>query len=263
MEKLKVKLDFFIIGAAKSGTSWLSTNLSKHPALFIPEEKELGFFCERNYLYPFQKNPLYLSNNKRFENHFSDATSEQLLGEGTTSYLWDPKASKNLFHHNKNAKLIAILRNPIERIISQYRYWLQLGIIPNRNILEIIKERPEMLELGNYSIQLKRYFDFFPANQLLILLFDDLLINNNQVLISAEEFLGVKQYIPDGTTQIVNSSGQARFWFLNRSISKMKTWIRDKGIDYDQISYISKRIGLGSPLYRLMQLNNYFPVIPY
>jgi hypothetical protein len=255
MRKLNVKLDFFIIGAAKSGTTWLSTNLSKHPALFIPEEKELGYFCERNYLYPFQKNPLYLSNNERIESYFSHATSEQLLGEGTTSYLWDPKAPKNLFQHNNDAKLIAILRNPIERIISHYRFWLQLGIIPNRNILEIIEERPEMLELGNYSIQLKRYFDIFPANQLLVLLFDDLMIDHNQVLIAAEEFLGVENYVPEGTTQIVNLSGQARFWFLNRSISKIKNWIRDKGIDYDRISYISKRIGLGSPLNRLRRMN--------
>jgi len=253
---LKVKLDFFIIGAAKSGTTWLSENLSKHPDLFIPKEKELGYFCERNYLYPFQSNPLYLGNNERFESYFPRAVSGQLLGEGTTSYLWDSKAPENIFRHNKKAKLIAILRNPIERLISHYRYWLHLGIIPKRNILDVIKERPEMLEMGKYSVQLKRYLDLFPTDQLLVLLYDDLMLDDQQVLLSAEEFLGVQQYFPEGITQIVNSSRQARFWFLNRSISKVKIWVRNKGIDYDHISYVSKKIGLGSPLQRLMQINS-------
>lgn len=255
MENLKVTLDFFIIGAAKSGTTWLSKNLSKHSSIFIPEEKELGYFCEKNYLYPLQENPLYLSNNKRVESYFNGATSKQLLGEGTTSYLWDSKAPKNLFHHNKNAKIIAILRNPVERLISHYRYWLQLGVIANQNILDTIKERPEMLELGNYSTQLIRYYDLFPNKQILILLFDDLLTNSNQILISTEEFLGVHKFIPDNMTQIVNKSEQARFWRINRMISKMKFFVREKGIDYDKISYISKKLGFGSPLNRFIQMN--------
>ena len=100
--------DFVIIGAAKAATTWLSYNLSAHPEVLLPSQ-ELHYFSR-----------FHGKSQDWYRAHFRDAQETQLIGEKSASYLADPATPLRLHGLMPRAKLIAQLRNPIERAYSDY-----------------------------------------------------------------------------------------------------------------------------------------------
>jgi hypothetical protein len=100
--------DFVIIGATKSATTWLSSNLSAHPRVFLPSP-ELHYFSRH-----------YDKGEEWYRSHFADARDGQLIGEKSASYLPDAQTPHRLHRLLPKARLIAQLRNPIERAYSDY-----------------------------------------------------------------------------------------------------------------------------------------------
>jgi hypothetical protein len=107
------RIDFLVIGAAKSGTTSLFRYLAAHPMLSIPGEKELDFFCSDE---KFARGvDWYLS-------HWRTATEGQLLGEVSPHYMQCKHAAERIAHTFPRARLIALLRNPVERAYSHYSH---------------------------------------------------------------------------------------------------------------------------------------------
>ncbi|MBA4318316.1 MAG: heparan sulfate glucosamine 3-O-sulfotransferase, partial [Flavobacterium sp.] len=102
--------NFLIIGAARCATTWISENLSQHPDIFIPPLKELHFFDTH-----YEKGIAY------YESYF-DNRSEKAVGEATPAYLYFPNISSLIQQHLPNVKLIASIRNPVDRAFSHYLY---------------------------------------------------------------------------------------------------------------------------------------------
>lgn len=204
--------DFIIPGAAKSGTTSLYYYLKSHPQIYLPKIKELCFFSFMGRDKTPWNTPLPVRNLEEYISCFKDATDEQKIGEFETYYLYYYKETianiKNVYKEKaKNLKIVIILRNPIERVLSQYLYAVQSfqENLPFEQAirLETIKKRLEMgmpspLDYIGYSMyynQVKAYMDNFP--QVKVLLYDDLVNNPKSFLEELLNFLEVDFYLPD------------------------------------------------------------------
>ncbi len=111
-------VDFIGVGAQKSGTSWAYACLYEHPEICAPV-KEIHFFSR----------PRYEEGKEWYEGHFKKCEEGLLRGEFSTSYLYSEESPERIHACYPNAKLIAILRNPIDRAYSQYRNTIKAGDI--------------------------------------------------------------------------------------------------------------------------------------
>lgn len=212
--------NFLIIGAAKAGTSSLYYYLKQHPQIYMPSsrtQKEPDFFALEGQTleYPGPKGIFKINNRitdiETYRALFSNVTNEIAIGEASTLYIYSKKAPGRIKHYIPNTKLIAILRDPIERAYSHYLYWASLGFEPDTDfdfVKAIAQEQTRIdkgwnaswhyVQRGFYYIQLKRYFDLFDPSQIKIYLYEDLLQNRLALAQDIFDFLGVdKNFIPN------------------------------------------------------------------
>lgn len=154
-----------------------------------------------------------------------------LVGEKTADYLVDPDSPRLIKNLLPEIKLIAILRDPVER--AQSHFWHSKHRLPGGLSLSGLaqKEKDEngvwVLESGFYSQQLERYFQYFDRNQLLILFHEDIQSSPNQTLQTVCKFLGVEQSIEfkDAFSKINSGSSSAISTFMAQvgNLLKRKT----------------------------------------
>jgi len=195
---MTTKTDFFIVGAPKAGTTSLHDVLIQHPEIFLPELKEPNFFTadeikQQNLYY----NEKLVETPEEYQKLFS-ATQKKLKGEASVSYLFYPSTAKRIQNYNPEAKIIIILRHPVQRAISHYQMDHRLGLI--NSSLETVfrnKDKPEFKNyfqqyflLGCYFNQVSRYFEAFPENQIKIYFFESLKSDFNLFITDVLNFLG-------------------------------------------------------------------------
>ncbi len=178
--------NFLIIGAQKSGTSWLAKILSQHPDIFV-YNSEIHFF---------DKIKNYSNGIEWYKKHFPSYNNYKFIGEKTPDYLWAngngaeghlPGVHKNLFKYLPDAKLIIILRNPVSRAISAVNHIIRFGrISPLHNIDQLLVGNKAHLLAGHgviakgmYYKQIKAYLEFFDQRQMLVLVYEEDLIGNS------------------------------------------------------------------------------------
>jgi hypothetical protein len=196
--------DFLILGAQKAGTTALYAYLRRHPRITGPSWKEISFF-DRHYL---RGEAWYRGN---FPNLLR--TRGELVGEASPSYLFHPLAPERAAALVPSARLIALLRNPVDRALSHYHHEVALGReeLSFEDALAAEEERLEGEEerlraepgyfssawwnytykgRGRYAEQLERWLERFPREQLLILPSEELLGDPEQTHARVLEFLG-------------------------------------------------------------------------
>jgi Sulfotransferase domain len=212
--------DFVIIGAAKSGTTTLYEYLCRHPQIFMSTPKEPDFFSvEANY-------ELGLDS---YTSLFEAAEPHQICGEASTTYSrWQqhPNAAERLARTLPNAKLIYIMRHPVDRAYSFYvhrlkgsRYKPELAV--SKTFEETIQQQSEFLDSSYYWEQIERYLQFYPRESFLFLLMDDLIQNPDRVIKQTLEFIGVDpQYDSGQATPIVaNKASDNPEWFVRQQLT--------------------------------------------
>ena len=193
------KLDFVIIGAQKSASSFVHFCLLDHPEVYIPE-KEIPYFENPDY----KKKDLtkIILASKEYKKHY------KAIGIKRPNYFGKDEVPARIFKNNPNIKLIVVLRNPIERAISAYFHNIKYGFIPvinlNKGLLKILnsdeiflKNYPlskSILEYGLYGKHLKKYLKFFERNQLKIILQEELIDNPIEKINSIYSFLNLKEH---------------------------------------------------------------------
>jgi len=173
------KIDFLVIGTQKGGTTALDNYLRRHPGIEMGRKKELHFFDNEKI---FANTTVDYS---ILEKQFSISPGK-LYGDVTPIYMyWEP-AIRRIWQYNRNIKLIAILRNPIDRAYSQWNMAYQLNkekelfayCIKNeleraRQALPLQHRIYSYIDRGFYAEQIRRIKRFFPDEQVLLIKYDD------------------------------------------------------------------------------------------
>lgn len=170
-------LDFVVIGAQKAGTTTLFRHLSAHPALYLPAEKEADFF----------NHPERVARgwDRYLAECFPDAPGGALLGTVTPQYMCDPAVPARLAAQCPGARLIAILRDPVERAYSHHRMNVRRGVVKRSFEDEVARllprkapagPRPQdgVIERGEYGRILAGFREVFGRDRLLALYTEDL-----------------------------------------------------------------------------------------
>lgn len=242
--------DFLIIGAARCGTTWLYECLNAHPAVYLPASKrpEPHFFMKQA---EYAQGIRYYS-----DRYFAHVGSALVAGEASTSYMYQPYVAPRIARHLPEVKLIAILRNPVDRAFSNY-------IVSRRNALETLPFpraiREETVRLahpqspfereicpfayidrGRYYAQLASYLELFPRDRLHVLLFDDIVDQPADLLRSTYAFLGVDtDFLPKQLPQRSNAAdykgaragADDRFYILDQLAEDLASLARWLGRD--------------------------------
>lgn len=211
--------NFLIIGAQKAGTTTLYRLLSSHPDIFMPSMKEPGFFI-RGFPDPVRFQMLRRPDDGRhaepvgsrgggcytleeYTALFEPGVAFPLRGEASTPYLPSPYAAKRIAELLPDARLIVLLRDPVQRAFSAYNYNLSRGQEPARTFADAIAselrgERDDWvygwryLYSGRYAEHLRRYLEVFPREQLEVYRFEALRADAGAVFAEACRFLGVE-----------------------------------------------------------------------
>ena len=239
-----MKPNFLIIGAARSGTTSLYKYLNDHPQIVISEIKELNYFSRDKYWRKgfawYEKN--FVPKNK----------STIIFGEASTSYSqapYSPNVPKRIFSYNPEIKLIYVVRDPIERLISHFMQRTKAGL-ETREFYKLLENLDDIFYVwqGKYYYQLSQYLHYFKKEQIHIITFDDLIYDIDIVIYRLFEYLGVRQFNLGEKINIVhNASGKIiRKNIIGLSILNIyHTFIEQRKIPYFIKGYINMLANLG------------------
>jgi len=221
-------LDFIIIGAQKSGTTSLFKYLKPHPKVYMPSDKEAPYFSSED---------LFAAGWDSFAtDYFSGADSDQFWGTASPQYMSNMDVPKRIYEQMPNAKLIAILRNPIERAYSHYSMQVRreidkrdfdtaldeslqqerlddaratMPVYEEGNTYE--DESNHYLAWGEYGRILEEYTQLFPKEQLLVLYLDDLVEHPKDTFLAVTNFIGVgDEHVPENVGEVFHKGGMSQ-----------------------------------------------------
>ena len=191
---------FLIIGATKAGTTSLHHYLSQHPDIFMLPQKETNFFAQDSALCLMDRT---VRSEEEYKELFKDAGGAKAIGETSPAYLAVPDSPKLIKKMIPDAKMIVILRDPIERAYSHYLMRRRQG----KELRETFEECLAVDDLdpmrsyksrGFYGEQLERYRKEFPADRLKIFLYEDFVGDPLRVVREICTFLEVNAaFTPD------------------------------------------------------------------
>ncbi len=196
--------NFLLIGAMKAGSTSLYQYLKRHPQIFMSPIKEPNFFALEGQVLA---NPgVTVTHIDDYRALFANVTHEIAIGEASVRYLYSPKAARQIQHYISHAKLIAILRNPIERAFSAYAYQFSRGSDLSPTFDAALALEPERIRqgydcwwhyqaMGFYYSQLNYYYERFDAAQIQIYLYDDFRDRPQDVVSHMFRFLGVDDQV--------------------------------------------------------------------
>lgn len=220
--------NFYIVGAARSGTTSLYDALRKHPQVFLPEVKEPHYFtyCPGLESIPSVSAHQYVccGNREMYQKLYCHGAGFAAIGDVSPSYLWDKCAPRKIREVALGAKIIAILRDPVDRAHSQYLLNHLNGVDQAPSFAIALQEDAARdksswmtarlyIEAGLYHAQVLRYLEAFGEDQVLILSFNDLTHRRGDLLSALCRFIGVDpgSLSPLQDPEAQNASKMARF----------------------------------------------------
>ena len=200
--------DFFVIGAPKAGTTALHAALAQHPRLFMSPVKEPKFFlCDGpppDHGGPGDAHSYreWIWRPDQYERLFDHAPAGALRGESTPFYLSDHAAQRRIHAAVPDARLIAILRDPVDRAYSNWAHLWADGLETTGDFLTACAEEPRRtaagwgpfwryVETGRYGQQLRHLYGLFPRRQVLVIRYRSLVDEPRTTLDEVCRFLGV------------------------------------------------------------------------
>lgn len=209
--------DFLIIGAPKAGTTTLAADLAAHDQVWMPRQKELGYFDVR-----WATEPL-----DAYSADFGAAPAGAITGEATPTYLHAPGALARVASAVPAARLVVVLRDPVARFWSHYWYNRAARQVEGLTPEQVFARKPhEYLEPGRYAAHLRRASDLFDAAQMHVLLLDDLIADPGETYRSVCRHLGLHDPVPVGLGRPRNSAYVVRSARLRRVMLRMHAWRR-------------------------------------
>lgn len=227
--------NFLIIGSAKAGTTSLHYYLDQHPEIYMTDVKEPRFFALEDEALDFKGPDKDIVNTTSVTTYadyvalFDGVTTEKAIGETSPLYLYSEKALQRIQHYVPDAKLIVILRNPVDRAFSCYTHLLREGYEP-LSFAESLKAEQNRIDdnwahlwhyakAGFYYEQLKPYFDAFEPQNLKVYLYDQLASDPMALLKDMFSYLDVDDtFEPDLTRK--NISGLPKNRLVHNALNR-------------------------------------------
>ena len=208
---------YLIIGGTmKAGTTSLFIYLADHPQICASKVKETRFFLDADYPLNAKSKYCFEDGLDKYEAYFNQCQEKRLRLEASPQYLYSPGTPFKIKTSLPDVRLIFILRDPVDRLISFYRYIKQINELPayvsfEEYVYSQLDGGPaklhhiNALKEGRYSIYLKPYFDLFEHDRLCILKYEDLKRNPNALLTKVCRFAGIDpSFYQDYSFQIFN-----------------------------------------------------------
>jgi hypothetical protein len=248
------KLNFFLIGAPKAGTTLIHSRLSEHAQVYLSPLKEPNHFATdidpAGFSPAFKANlpgqldryfgqkPLksrqvgFVSDLNQYATLFDQATPQhKVVGECSTSYLWSTEAAENVAQAHPQAKILVALRNPLDRLFSHWQMARKYGFT-DAPLLEAVRDdqahpnpgwgKSELfVEAGQYASGLRRWQARFPEANIKVVL--NASLNDPATWQGLADWLGLDGPIPGGKNIPANPAGMARMPGLNH-------WLTQSGI---------------------------------
>jgi hypothetical protein len=228
--------NFFLVGAPKTGTTSLYHYLKQHPDIYLSAVKEPCFFASEmrpdNFSQEFATSIRLSSQNllkyldgpmsgpnpggiitdwSHYLELFKNVSTETAIGEASVCYLWSATAAGNIHARIPHAKIVVILRDPVERAFSQYLQYCASGLLTRgfrqhvdlclRNNAPVFGLLRPFLEYGLYYEQVKLYFDLFPRAHVRIYLYEEAWRSPEWLLKDLFGFLGVDPRVEVDTSR--------------------------------------------------------------
>ena len=205
--------NFIVIGAAKAGTTALYWYLADHPEVFMSRVKETNYFAfgldaKGQLLYGDPAHHQFpVRSLSEYEKLFADTGGAVAIGEASPIYLECPQAAARIRELLPDARIVCVLRHPVDRAYSDYQMYLRSRgqrLDPGSDLTAASDwARPDShwMRISRYHDQLTRYFDALPRNRIHVFLFDDLRRSPLPVMQDLYGFLNVDPaFVPDLAT---------------------------------------------------------------
>lgn len=232
---------FLIIGAMKSGTTALYDIARSHPEIYMSPVKEPNFFAfagrDLNFQAPLDRSPdginhTSITDRPEYEALYDDADPDQPRGEASHTSLYWPDAPDNIARLVPDARLVVILRNPIERAFSEYLHFVRDEDEPITDFEAALDAEAQRIERnwafgryvdrGRYDEQLRRYLDRFDRAQIQVFLHEDLKRDAENLARTLYAHIGVDPSVRPTSNRRVNKSGVPASRRLHRLLTGLK-----------------------------------------
>ena len=198
---------FIVLGPRKTGSSWLHACLGEHPRICLPGRVKEIFFFDRH----FDRGVGW------YERYFADCEAGSIVGEVSATYFSHPEAPARLAGVCPDARLVATLRNPVERAWSMYLH-LRAKADTAAPLFEAADAHPEILSEGLYAQQLARWREHTAPDALTVNVYEDMTRDPAGAIAALYRFVGADDgFHPEALTQRVNESETPR----SRSLAKL------------------------------------------
>lgn len=230
--------NFLIIGAARTGTSSLYEYMSQHPDIGFSPVKEPMFFAFEGVKPDFRGpgddkeiNRKSVTDLAAYQALFSGVASQKAVGEASANYLYSDSAAARIKHYIPDAKMIVMLRNPVERAYSSFLYTIRDRREPLRDFAQALDQEDQRIaahwehiwhyaHMGFYGQQLQRYFDLFDKSRIRIYLNEEMKKDAPGLLKDVFGFLGVDDSFQPDTSVTYNEGGVPRHKLLNAMLTR-------------------------------------------
>ncbi len=189
--------NLFLVGAMRAGTTALHEALGAHPECFMSDFKEPAFFAPPSQLAtdsPVVAEADFAGNPSRYLDLFANAGDATYLGESSTHYAKLPRITgvpERMASMAPDARIIYIVRNPVERTLSHYRYAVRKKY-ERRPCLEALQDEPIYCAVSDYARQIKPYLEVFGAEQVYVCVLEEMASDPDTELDRLFEWLGLQ-----------------------------------------------------------------------
>jgi hypothetical protein len=223
MEIKHIITDFFVGGIPKAGTTSMWKYLSQHPNIYMGEEKEIYYFTNN-----------WSKGKKWYLKKYKKYNGENMVGDGSINIILSEKASRRIKGEIEDPKVIFIFRDPVERLISAYRWRSMSGKsdVRKNSFGEFIRKEKRgdgnQLKFGmNYS-NLVKHENILGKGNIKCILFSRFVSDTKEVMREVFRFLGVDphidlQYTRENASESVGSSALIRWAYQLRDVAEQFT----------------------------------------
>jgi hypothetical protein len=205
--KSRIAPNFLIIGAKKACTTTLYKLLLTHPKVWMPAQKEPAYFASASF-----------GSRDAADAYFglfaASSRSAIAIGEASTAYTTLPHNGPTPHRIRQvlgQPKLIYLMRDPVDRVVSNYRHWVaRKPTVAAPSLTEALRQSSILIDTSRYAFQLQQYFDVFERESICVLLAEELIRSPHEILGQVQSFLALPPHEWPQRIPQANSSLQLR-----------------------------------------------------